>query len=285
MVMILISIALFMLVLACVNYVNLTTARSAIRTKEMALKRMNGSSVFLLRLQLIGESIIISIFSLGVALTMVQLFLPIFNSLTMVNIQIGALNLPLVWAEIVGGGFLLGIISGLYPAIYLTAIQPVKLIKGATVVSSSSNLRSALMVFQFGLSVVMIVAILVNFRQLNFLRGADLGFDKEQVVLISTPGNDQPKKNDPEVALRETFRSRLAQHPTIKNISYGNGTPGTYMTNSPTMEVEGKKFAIRGAAVDEEYLSVLGIELSQGKNFTKTNFGMILNEMPSRNWG
>ncbi len=286
MVMILISIAFFMLVLACVNYVNLTTARSAVRAKEIALKRMSGSSVLLLRVQLIGESIIISMLSLGLALTIVQLFLPVFNQLAMVNIEIGTLNQPLSWTFVIGGGVLMGIIAGLYPAIFLTANQPVKLVKGVAANGwGRANLRSGLMVFQFGLSVIMIVAILVNFRQLNFLRSADLGFNEEQVILINTPGNDQPKKNDPEVALRDAFKARLSQHPIIRNISYGNGTPGVYMTNSPTIEVEGKKFAMRGPAVDEEYLDVLGIELSRGKNFTKANSTMILNEMAVQELG
>lgn len=266
---VLIAIGTFLLVLAAINYVNLTTARSTIRSKEIAVKRVTGSSTSLLRLHLVGESVIISLVSLVVAMTIVQLALPIFNQLTSVNIQIAEFNQPLNWAILLAGALLIGIVAGMYPAFYLTAIQPVILIKGTRTNHSGGSLfRSGLMTFQFSLSIIMIVAILVNFRQLNYLRTTNPGFNKEQIINVSTPA-DIPN----EFALRETFKKKLLQHSTIEGVSFSYGIPGTLVAESPTMEINDAHITLKSLLVDEDYMNVMGIAVTQGRGFSMDNPG------------
>jgi putative ABC transport system permease protein len=296
-ILVLVAIGIFLLVLAGINYVNLTTARSTIRSKEIAVKRVTGSSVSLLRSQLIGESVIISLVSLVFALTIVQLFLSKFNELTSVNIQIVELNRPWVWSGIIGGGVLIGILAGLYPAFYLTAIQPARLIKGAGVRGSEGSFfRNWLMTFQFALSIVMIVAIIVNIRQLNYLRTADLGFKKEEIVFFDTP-TDIPN----EFEFRNTFKTNLLQNPAIKNVTFSYGNPGIDISDSPTFEINGTHSSMKLILVDSDYLNVTAIPLSQGRGFSMDSpsdqihlgnrvpgtrvAGVILNEAAVREFG
>jgi len=268
-VLVLLAIGIFMLVLAVINYVNLTTARSTTRAKEIGVKRITGSTTNLLRIQLIGESIIISFVSLTVALTFVQLFLPIFNQLTTVNIRLFDMNGPLFWAAMLGGGVLIGILAGIYPAFYLTAIQPVRLVKGGVVKGSEGSFfRSGLMTFQFALSIIMMVGILVNLQQLHYLRTADLGFNKEQIITLNTPA-DIPN----QYALRETFYSRLLQHAVIKNATFSFGNLDSRILDSPTLEINGTESSVKAILTDPEYLDVMEIELNGGRNFITGNIG------------
>lgn len=269
MVMVLIAIGIFLLALAAINYINLTTARSTIRSKEIAIKRVTGSTAGMLRLQLIGESVIISLVSLVVAMTIVQLFLPKFNQLTAVTIQMAQFNQPFNWALLLTGGIVVGILAGMYPAFYLTSMQPVSLMKGVKVKGSAGSVfRSGLMTFQFALSIIMIVAILVNFRQLHYLRTADLGFNKDHIINVTTPA-DIPN----EFVLRETFKTRLLQHSGVEGVSFSYGTPGTTIADSPTMEINGSPITLKDLLVDEDYLTVMGMTVLKGRGFTEENPG------------
>jgi putative ABC transport system permease protein len=264
MIHVLVAIGIFMLVLAGINYVNLTTARSAVRAKEIAVKRVSGSSANQLRYQLIVESIIVSLISLVVAVTIMQLSLSEFNQLTMVHIRVEELNLPEVWAGILASGVLIGILAGVYPAFYLTAIQPVRLIKGEGIKGSSGALfRSGLMTFQFALSIVMIVAIIVNFRQLHYVRSADLGFTADQIITLWTPA-DFPD----QFTLRATFKERLLQHSGIEKVTYSYGNPGDHVPDSPMLEINGTNKSVKVILIDEDYLDVMGITLAQGRGFS-----------------
>jgi putative ABC transport system permease protein len=294
MVVVLITIGIFLLLLAAINYVNLTTARSVIRSKEIAVKQVTGSSTHLLRLQLSGESVIISLVSLVVAMTIVQLFLPKFNQLTSATIQIAQFNQPFNWILLVAGGILIGIMAGMYPAFYLTGIKPVMLIKGdRSKGSAGSVFRSGLMTFQFALSIILIVAILVNFRQLHYLRTADLGFNKDHVINVTTPA-DIPN----EFTLRESFKTRLLQHSGVEGVSFSYGTPGTFIADSPTIEINESPITLKVLLVDEDYLKVMGMTVLKGRAFSRENrsdqtqpdstdhvAGILLNETAVQQYG
>jgi putative ABC transport system permease protein len=264
MIHVLVAIGIFMLVLAGINYVNLTTARSAVRAKEIAVKRVSGSSANQLRYQLIVESIIVSLISLVVSVTIMQLSLSEFNQLTMVHIRVEELNRPEVWTGILASGVLIGILAGVYPAFYLTATQPVRLIKGEGIKGSSGALfRSGLMTFQFALSIVMIIAIIVNFRQLHYVRSADLGFTADQIITLWTPA-DFPD----QFTLRATFKERLLQHSGIEKVTYSYGNPGDHVPDSPMLEINGTNKSVKVILIDEDYLDVMGITLAQGRGFS-----------------
>ena len=280
MINVLVAIGTFMIVLAGINYVNLTTARSTVRAKEVAVKRVSGSSANQLRFQLIVESVIVSLISLVVAITIMQLFLSKFNQLTTVNIRIVELNRPLIWMGIVIGGVLIGILAGIYPAYYLTSIRPVRLIKGEGISGSGgSSLRSGLMTFQFALSIIMIIAIVVTFRQLHYTRTADLGFNK-QIITVAPPA-------DNEGASRATFRENLKQHPGIEKVAFCSGSPGLELPDSPMLDINGIESSIQAILIDPEYLDVMGIKLSQGRGFSRLSPGDQAKNrpVPNKRWG
>ena len=264
---ILFVIGIFMLMLACINYVNLTTARSTGRTKEVAVKRIVGSSIALVRFQFIAESIIVSVLALGVALTAVQIFIGTFNDVAMVNINIASFNRWEIWLGLFTGTLVLGIIAGIYPALYFTAVIPVKLVRGADRDHDTAGFsRSMLMTFQFALSIILIVCAIANLRQLDYVRHANLGFRTEQIIQVQT-ASEIPE----ELVLRETFKNNLLQFPDIIGVTYSAGTPGGYIPRHP-IDVEGKKQSVDFFLTDQDYLDVMNIELSAGKNFTRRNF-------------
>ncbi|MEX2234306.1 MAG: ABC transporter permease [Cyclobacteriaceae bacterium] len=256
------AIGVFMLILACINYINLTTARSIIRTREVAIKRVAGSSLRLLRGQFILESVVVSVIALVLSMTIIQLALPAFNTMAMVDIRTSELNHPFVWIGLASGVVIVGIVAGLYPALYLTAARPVALMKGEPLSASRGLLRKLLMTFQFTISVVMIIGLIVNFRQVHFLRNTDLGFKKEQVVVVITPGNFPG-----EFTSRETFRERLKQHAVITNVAFSSRSPGAEIPTVP-VEYEGVTIALEGFCIDEAYLDVMEIELHEGRAFS-----------------
>ena len=257
------AVGVFVLVLACINYINLTTARSIVRAKEVAIKRVSGSSLSLLRYQFILESVIVSLIALVVAMTIVQIFLPTFNLMGMVDIGTSDLNRPVVWAGIVLGVVLLGSLAGVYPAIYLTAARPVGLMKGEGLKGSGRSMfRKVLMTGQFTISIVMISGIITNLRQMHFVRNVDLGFRKDQVVQIYTP-NNFPE----EFSLRETFKERLMQHHNIINVAFSIGNPGEGPALG-TLEIEGIKRNIEFFFIDDAYLDLMEIKIAQGRAFS-----------------
>jgi putative ABC transport system permease protein len=257
------AIGVFMLVLACINYINLTTARSIIRAREIAIKRVAGSPLSLLRYQLILESIIVSLIALVVAMTLVQIFMPTFRLMALVDIPTSDLNRPVVWAGIVSGVALLGVLAGIYPAIYLTAARPAGLMKGELAAGSGQSFfRKVLMTFQFSISIVLIIGIIANLRQMHFVRNADLGFTKEQVITTYTPAFFPG-----EFSLRETFRQKLLQHGEIINVAFSAGNPGGGPPTG-TIEFEGIKRTIGFFFIDDAYLDVMEIKITQGRAFS-----------------
>lgn len=260
-------IGIFMLVLACINYVNLTTARSTVRTKEVAVKRIVGSSIALVRFQFIAESIITSVLALGAALTAVQIFIGRFNEVAMVNINIASLNRWEIWLGLFMGAVILGIIAGIYPAFYFTAVIPVKLVRGAGQDHDSAGFsRSLLMTFQFALSIILIVCAIANLRQLDYVRHANLGFRTEQIIEVQT-ASEIPD----ELVLREAFKNDLLQFPDIVGLAFSAGTPGGFIPRHP-IDIDGKKQSLDFFLIDHDYLDVMNIELSAGKSFTRKNF-------------
>ena len=288
---ILFIIGIFILLLACINYVNLTTARSVIRTKEVAVKRVIGSSITLVRFQLILESIIVSVISLVVALTATQIFISKFNNVAMVDIRIAEWNRPDVWASIFSAIVVLGIAAGVYPAFYLTGVKPVALMKGAALQNATTfSFRSLLMTFQFALSVVMIVCALANLRQMNYVRSATLGFNKEQILQIATPADFEQ-----EYVLRETFKEALLESPNILGVSFSAGSPGGGINTIPLFIDDNKQF-LEFFLVDHDYLDVMNIEVVEGRSFPRKNLsdfrltspdkmGILVNESAVREFG
>jgi putative ABC transport system permease protein len=269
-----IAIAVFILVLACINYINLTTARASLRSKEVAMKKVVGSSRFLLRYQFILESVLVTLISFLLAFTLVQGFMLQFNRLALVNIRIADLySIEIIGISILGV-LSIGIISGMYPALYLTTIKSISLMRGVSIKGSGGAIfRKALLIFQFSISVLLIIGIITNMRQLNFARNYDLGFDKNYILQIPTPAifDDQKNAFDPlhtKFVKRETIRERLLQNPKILKVSFAAGSPGEEPAQSPTFEIDGIEHTCQMIWIDPDYLNLMGMEIIDGRGLS-----------------
>jgi putative ABC transport system permease protein len=261
------AVGVFVLLLAMINYINLTTARSTLRLKEIIIKKVVGSSKLLLGTQFIIESIILVFLSFLIALTTMQLTVPKFNQLAQVHIDLSQFNTPFFWTSLIVATLALGLLSGTYPAFALsrlhsTANMPSKSKDGI----QGARLRRILLTFQFSISIVLIIGIITNLRQLHFVKNADPGFNKEQVILVHTPGGggDEFRYLD---SYRETFKEGLLQNPEILNVSLTGPTlDGLYDSQ---IEINGKVKNIKWKMVDPEFFELLDIKLVEGRNFSR----------------
>jgi putative ABC transport system permease protein len=261
------SIAFFILVIASINFINLSTAQSTTRAKEVGLRKVVGSRRQSLIAQFLAESFITTLFAFAVGLGITFLALPYFNELAQRSIDIPWTSnwfLPSLLASIV----LVSILAGLYPSFYLSKFNPVHVLKGA--VSStrkSPGLRSALVVFQFTISIVLIACALIVQDQMNFIMTRDLGFDKDQVIQIqgvNATGN---------VA---AFKNELRQIAGITNASNSSYLPveGSHRNSSnvePLPDGDPTNFQAQFWQVDEDYIETLGMNLVLGRNFGPKN--------------
>ena len=191
-------IALFILIIACINFMNLSTAKASRRMKEVGIKKVIGASRGSLIFQYISESMLMAFFSLMIALVMVILLLPAFKEITGKEINIH-FNTGLV-LSIIGITFITGIIAGSYPAFYLSRFKPVSILKGKLNTSvGESWIRRGLVVFQFSVSVILIVSVVVVYKQMKLIQTTNLGYNKDNVIRFANDGN---LAKDPSVLYR-----------------------------------------------------------------------------------
>jgi putative ABC transport system permease protein len=260
------AVAGFILLLACINFINLSTARSAGRAKEVGLRKVVGSRRTGLIRQFLTESLVLSFFSFLLAIGLAWLLLPLFN-------KMAATSMIFPWREwwllpvMTGAAIVVGVLAGIYPSVYLSSFKPVDVLKGQVSLGARhGGLRSALVVFQFATSIILIIATLVISRQMNFLLNRKLGFEKDQVVQIQGVGSlDKQMK---------TFRDELLKVPGVRNASLSDFLPvAGSKRNMGTVYNEGKDKEEVGVGtqfwnVDERYVPTMGIQLVQGRNFS-----------------
>jgi putative ABC transport system permease protein len=281
------GVAIFILLLACINFINLSTAKSANRAKEVGLRKVVGSFRSYLVRQFLTESLLYSFVSFALAIVLVVLSMPIFNSLA-------GKQLSLPWNEwwllpsLVLGAIAVGVIAGIYPAFYLSAFKPVDVLKGSVSRGSrSSGLRSAMVVFQFTTSIILIIGTFVIYKQMNFIMHTKIGFEKDQVIMIhgaNTLGDQH-----------ETFKNELKQLADVENATSNNYLPvaGTHRDNNGYWKEGRNKIdkAIYGQhwAADKDYISTLGMKLVLGRNFDdklKSDTGsVIINQKMAKEMG
>jgi putative ABC transport system permease protein len=288
-----IFVAVFILVLACVNYINLTTARATLRNKEVAMKKVMGSDKALLRYQFIAESILITLISFVVALTLVQGLIAPFNRLALVDINLVEFNKPIVWVLTILGILLIGSISGLYPALYLASTKSISLIKGETTKGyKGSIIRTALLTFQFSISILLIIATITSIRQLEYAMTMDLGFNQEQIIRTRLPADPEAKYS------KETIKGRLLQDPNILKVAFTifEGI-GSQAVTGISVEIDGEERSPTYIPIDPDFFNLMEIDIIKGRNFSWDResemndpslfgsnivFGVILNETAAR---
>ena len=263
MVYIFILIALFILLIACVNFLNLSTARASLRAKEVGIKKVVGSTRNRLIMQFLTESILFCLISFAAALIFASVFLPEFNRLINRNLTLDSFWSPLVLFAVIGGVMLVGLLAGLYPALYLSAFRPVTVLKGRKTIGVRSGVfRKVLISFQYAISITLIIATIVVLKQINYIKNKDLGFKKENLIYMEIPRNRSIRNN------KAAFKSKLLQHPQIHNVTYSQGRPGV-VYNWEGFEYKGRRSGYAIFTVDPDYCDVYGLEIVAGRNFSR----------------
>ena len=287
-------IALLILIIAWVNYINLSTARSIERSSEVGLRKVVGAGKKHLISQFLLESALMNFFAIALAIILVQLTLPAFNQLVGSQMQLADNGLAIwqnggIWLAVLGiflGGTFL---AGLYPAFVLSSFNPVSTLKGKVYRSGSKfNFRQVLVVFQFAVSIFLIIGTLVVSEQLSYMRSQDLGFNMDQVLVIKSPAvTDSTFLDRAEVFKQTMLRESSISHFTASNAIPGHGGTGNAikLKNTPTDEAQ----AGGQLYVDEDFLSTYEIEILAGRNFSKemaTDWhAVILNERQAKSLG
>ncbi|MCF8223291.1 MAG: ABC transporter permease [Bacteroidales bacterium] len=259
------GIALLIILIAAINFMNLSTAKASRRAKEIGIKKAGGSTRSILIKQFLVESTIISFVSLLVAIAIVKLSLPYFNDLLDTKMTLGLLSTWYTIPALVLFTIIVGVLAGSYPAFYLSSISPYKVLRSDSVkISGHGKLRSTLVVFQFAASIILIVGTLIMYRQINYLLNKDLGFDKEQLMVmsrVSAIGNRM-----------ESFKSRVQNIPGVENISAATAVPGRN-NNQNAYRLEGRldeDLLITTNWVDYDFANTYKLEIIKGRFFDQS---------------
>ena len=262
-------VAFFIVLIACINFMNLATARATIRTKEVGIRKTLGASRGELIIQYMGESMLSAGLAFVAAMALFVAILPWFNTLVGKAFQISYLDSPDMLLWVMGITLFVGLLSGSYPALFISGFHPVKILKGEmTSGMTGSVLRKSLVVAQFTLSILLIISTAIVYKQLDYIQSKQLGFDKDQVVVISLIGG---VKRD-----FDAFKARLSRSPHIQSVSRTVLMPGR-MTSSAEMpafstrladQPEEKMVGIPALFVSTDFEATLGLELLAGRPFS-----------------
>ncbi len=275
-------VAVFILVIACINFMNLATARSARRAKEVGVRKVIGAGKRELVGQFIGESMLITLLAIGFSLVLAQLLLPVFNQLTGKFISIPYTS-PQFILSLVLIAIVTGLLSGSYPAMFLSSFEPVKVLKGVLRFSNSSIwFRKGLVVFQFILSSVLIVSALVVYSQVQYIRNKNLGLNRENVAYLYLEGKLKDHAS--------TLKTDLLRSPDIKQVTISNQNPLMVGSSTGNVQWAGKAekadvlFSVM--ATEYDYLKTMDIQLKAGRDFSR-EFGadtanFVINEEAAR---
>jgi len=258
-------VALFVLLLACINFMNLSTARSANRAREIGVRKAAGALRLSIGWQFILESVFMAVASLLLAFVLVLTLLPVFNTISGKEISADILAQPGVLFGLVVVTLVTGLVSGSYPALFLSGFNPVEVLKGSLGAGAkSSGLRRFLVVLQFGLSIMLIIGTVVVYEQLEYMRGKDFGYEKDHLLYIRMADE---RVSDSYTILKE----RLLQHPEILSVSAAQQAPPIIGNSSSGAKWQGKdaeqEVLISHLRVDYGYTTTLGIEMLQGRSF------------------
>lgn len=258
-------VALFILLIACINFMNLATARSANRAKEVGVRKVVGAMRSSLIGQFLSESVLTSLLAIGLALGLVWLALPTLNTLFTKQLTLRAADLSL-WLSVIGLVVITGLLSGSYPALFLSSLQPIKILKGKLQFGSGPALfRRALVVFQFSLSIFLIVGMLAVGRQMHYLQTKHLGLDRDNVVYIPLEGEiANPKKV-------EAFRQEVMQQPSIVSATTTMSLPVNIQATSGDLKWPGKdpnlQTNVACMFVGSDFTRTMTIKLLSGRDF------------------
>jgi putative ABC transport system permease protein len=257
-------VALFIIIIAIVNYVNLSTARSAGRAKEIGIRKSIGSTRSALIRQFIAESILTSFISLAFAVGLIYLFIPVFREIVGKHwLEFNLFDNPLIVILLIVFSVVIGIFAGLYPSFVLSSFKPVSVLRWHhSSTFKNAGLRNGLVVFQFVISIMLLVGTLIVNEQMNYIQSKNLGFNREQVLVINTFG-EAGKKMD-------VLKEELKQNPAVIDVAASTSVPGTSFNNIGTrLEGTDRGIPTNIYGVDNDYLNVFKMQMAQGRFFSK----------------
>jgi len=259
-------IALIVLVIACVNFINLSTARAARRSKEVGIKKAIGVSRHQLVFQFLGESVFLSFIAMALAIILVNVFLPFANNLSSYHLTFFFFGNPILLLLLVSGTILVGVISGLYPAFYLSSFKSVKVLKGITSKGKNKSFgRNALIIGQFASATFLIIATIFVVQQLSFIRKKDTGFNKDHVLIISGAYKNYQK-----------LKNALEESPLIKGVTGSSQRLGNnFHQGGVNFKGSGsvKNCASSFVFIDNDFISLYQMKIVAGKDFTEQGNG------------
>ena len=264
-----IGIALLILLIACINYINLSTARSLTRAREVGLRKVFGANRTKVMAQFIVESVVLSLIALMLSMIVVESVLPFFNTFLDTDLSIGYFSQPLILIGLTGLAVVLGILAGMYPALYISSYRPASMLKSidhASKGSSSANVRRGLVILQFAISVALLIAVFTMNRQLNFMISKNPGFNQQQVMVVQS--NDQQFRQN-----MGTLRERSLKLPGVNGIAMANSNLGEKEYSDGVFRVKGKpqntteNLSIMN--IDENFIHTLQINLLAGRSFSE----------------
>jgi ABC-type lipoprotein release transport system permease subunit len=279
-VMMFVIMAIFILLIACINFMNLATARSANRAKEVGLRKTVGAGRSNIALQFFGESLLMTCISMLVSLVLVEILLPAFNAISEKHFTwLAPLSTGFI-PYIAGMAILTGIISGTYPALFLSRFQPIQILKGALRSGGRSSLfRKILVVFQFSLSIILIVGTFVIYQQLQYMRDKKVGYDKEHLISMSLRGETSKSY--------QSLKQELLKDSRILGVSGSWQPPTSFGANSGGADWDGRDPNFRPligyGLVDFDFVETMKIQMAEGRTFspayaTDTSTAVIVNE-------
>src|ERR1017187_434035 len=279
------AIAFFILLIACINYMNLSTARSALRSKEIGIRKVIGARKKELIFQFLSESVIISWAAIVMAFICLYFSLPWLNRISGQQLSTTILMKWQILLAVFLAPFIIGILSGIYPSLFMSSFQPVQTLKGLFKVRGSSiSFRKVLVVAQFAISIVLIITTIIVFQQLRYMQETSLGYDKEHIITIPYSNflNNQ----------YESFRNELLQNASIKDVARSSRIPtGRLLDGSDASVLSGDSMApvetdIRFVAADYDFIPTYGVHIVAGRNFSRSygtdTINSILNESAVR---
>lgn len=273
---IVITIGLFIIAIACINYVNLSTARSSLRAREIGIRKVSGAEKLSLIKQFLLESIVITLLATMLAIILAQLIIPSVNGITGKKLSLFTSDNTWMIFMLIASALFIGLIAGIYPALYLSSFEPVKVLKGLKISSRQGlSLRKVLVVSQFTISIALIIGAILITRQVKYIQSAKLGFEKEHILIV----NDIDFLSRSE---RAGLKNSLLQIPEIKNVAASDGiVGGQNWTNSIRVRGSDNSQLVNFLNVDKDFLATMNMTLLQGRTFTNpadTADAIILNE-------
>ena len=274
----LLIIAVFIQLIACINFVNLTTARSVRRAKEVGVRKVVGAVRSSLIGQFLGESMLIALIAIFLALPIVQLLLPFLNSITDGNVSIDITkNFDIIFVTVIIA-LITGLLSGIYPALYLSNFKPVSVLKGVFKLNPTSILlRKGLVIFQFSIAIILIIGVLIISEQLSFMQTKDLGFNQSQKIVVSLP-NEQAQNQF------YALKNELLTQKEVKNVGGTTYYPSTKILSDMLIFKSGgsrdEALLVKSNGLEPDFFKTLGVKMIAGRNFTPsdTTNQIVLNE-------